>query len=121
MAPASPESSFAHPDHPSVPSDPRQSPAPATDDMLELLTTERCVPTQAWPTDASRDRPYLRVIANLLLELGGGCTISKLRSILKSRLNLDDSVKSVPLKAFLFAYSANFVITRNRVTLARAL
>ena len=66
--------------------------------MLELLTTERCVPTQAWPMQHSRDEPVVRALCQLLMELGGGCTISKLRSVLKLRLGATESVKSVPLK-----------------------
>lgn len=67
-------------------------------DVLELLTTERCVPTQAWPVQATRDEPVVRALCQLLMELGGGCTISKLRSVLKLRLGASESVKSVPLK-----------------------
>lgn len=67
-------------------------------DVLELLTTERCVPTQAWPVQANRDEPVVRALCQLLMELGGGCTISKLRSVLKLRLGATESVKSVPLK-----------------------
>jgi len=66
--------------------------------VLELLTTERCVPTQAWPMQHSRDEPVVRALCQLLMELGGGCTISKLRSVLKLRLGATESVKSVPLK-----------------------
>ena len=88
--------------------------------MLELLTTELCVPTQEWPQQTERDWPFVRVVGELLLELGGGCTLSKLRGMLKLRLNLVESVKSVPLKAFLAAYSAHFVLTGTRVTLGRA-
>jgi hypothetical protein len=86
--------------------------------VLGLLTTERCVPTQAWPA-GQKDWPYVRIMSELLFEAGGGCTISKLRSLLKGRLNSLESIKSVPLKAFLVAYGETFVITANRVTLAR--
>jgi hypothetical protein len=68
-------------------------------EVLELLTTERCVPTQAWPFyQDGRDGPVVLALCELLMELGGGCTISKLRAALKLRLGAQDSVKSVPLK-----------------------
>ena len=88
--------------------------------VLDLLTTERCVPTQAWPANGAVDWPFVVVVGELLQQLGGGCTISKLRSVLKLRLDTAESIKSVPLKAFLLAYASHFAITKNRVSLIRA-
>ena len=56
---------------------------------------------------------------NELLQLGGNGTISKLRGLVKDRLNLIESIKSVPLKAFLNAYPTYFSVMNNRVSLKR--
>eukprot|EP00614_Pseudopedinella_elastica_P004849 CAMPEP_0172588188 /NCGR_PEP_ID=MMETSP1068-20121228/7126_1 /TAXON_ID=35684 /ORGANISM="Pseudopedinella elastica, Strain CCMP716" /LENGTH=620 /DNA_ID=CAMNT_0013383443 /DNA_START=165 /DNA_END=2027 /DNA_ORIENTATION=- len=91
--------------------------------LLELMTTDLVVPTQIWHRDDARDTPLVKLIAELLLEEGGGCTVNKLRSRLKLRLGLcyERSVKTVPLKTFLAAYAPYFEMDRNRVTLARAI
>ena len=97
----------------------RSSRSASRAELAALLTTETCAPTQAWPARLDRDWPAVRALSALLLDLGGGGTVSKLRGALKGRLALAESVKSVPLKAFLAAYADHFSVAHNRVTLAR--
>mmetsp|Transcript_13820 Transcript_13820/g.40467 ORF Transcript_13820/g.40467 Transcript_13820/m.40467 type:complete len:656 (-) Transcript_13820:339-2306(-) len=90
-----------------------------SDPALAILTSELCVPTRAWPMDSRRDWPFVQLITDQLAQLGGGATVSKLRGLMKDRLQCTKSIKSVPLKAFLVAYKSHFFISGNRVTLVR--
>jgi len=84
---------------------------------LEILTSEKCVPTKAWEADICRDRPFLEIIQDLLQQAGGSMTVSKLRGLVRMRINSTDTVKSVPLKALLRAYSMRFMVKGNQVSL----
>ena len=54
------------------------------EDLLVLLTTERCVPTQEWIVSC-RDGVFVRLLTEIMVKLGGGATVSKIRSVLRVR------------------------------------
>jgi hypothetical protein len=81
------------------------------------LTNNHFVPTQAWPLEPLRDAGYVTVVAEELRAVGGTTTVSKLRGLLKHKLGSKETIKSVPLKAFLQAYSSVFALHRNHVSL----
>jgi len=86
--------------------------------VLRILTSERCVPTKAWSVNERLDAPYVEVMREQLQLSGGATTISKLRGLVRVRLNLKETIKSVPLKAFLKAYSSQFLLNGNQVFLS---
>ena len=86
-------------------------------ELLEALTVEAMVPTQAWNADPARDAPFVAATLETLEQLGGTATISKLRGHLKHRLHLSRSVKTVPLKAFMRAYCNIFMVNGNTASL----
>lgn len=69
--------------------------------VLEVLTSERAVPSQNWPKNIETDRFFIHLITDLLVALGGSSFMSKLRQCLKDQLRLEPSIKSVPLKNFI--------------------
>lgn len=85
--------------------------------VLQILTNNHFVPTQAWPLEPLRDAGYVTVVAEELRAVGGTTTVSKLRGLLKHKLGSKETIKSVPLKAFLQAYSSVFALHRNHVSL----
>ena len=90
-----------------------------SDLVLERLCDETYVPTQSWITDESIDLRYCRTISSLIQHFGGCMTISKLRGLLRQRLNAVGNIKSVPLKALLLAYPRFFSLNANLVILTR--
>lgn len=108
-------------------------------DVLRRLCDDTYVPTQPWPTNCERDKPYcFAVIAQVILlavfviilsitnvvpifsqlqQFGGCTTVSKLRGFLRNRIAASDNIKSVPLKAMLAAYPHFFIVQNNYVSL----
>mmetsp|Transcript_20447 Transcript_20447/g.30256 ORF Transcript_20447/g.30256 Transcript_20447/m.30256 type:complete len:623 (-) Transcript_20447:215-2083(-) len=86
--------------------------------VISTLTSDKFVPTQAWPISLTKDWPIVEAIKEILRSLGGFSTISKLRGLLRSRLDSSLTIKSVPLKALIVAYSDSFVLVGNRVSLS---
>ena len=85
--------------------------------MLQILTNNHFVPTQAWPVEPLRDSAYVSLIVEELRNVGGTTTVSKLRGLLKHKLGSKETIKSVPLKALLQAYGSVFALHRNHVSL----
>uniref|UniRef100_A0A7S1XV24 Uncharacterized protein n=1 Tax=Phaeomonas parva TaxID=124430 RepID=A0A7S1XV24_9STRA len=96
---------------------PTQGSHELSDELVEALTVETMVPTQAWDSDATRDFPFVQAVIDTLTQLGSTATISKLRGHLKHRLHLNKSVKTVPLKAFMRAYPQYFKVNGNTASL----
>ena len=91
-----------------------------TDTVLERLCDETYVPTQSWAANESSDYRYCRTISGLIQHSAGCMTISKLRGLLRQRLNARGNIKSVPLKALLNAYPRYFSLNGNLVSLSRS-
>lgn len=89
--------------------------------VLQILTNNHFVPTQAWPVEPMRDSVYVSLIVEELRSIGGTTTVSKLRGLLKHKLGSKETVKSVPLKALLQAYGGLFSLHRNHVSLQGAM
>ena len=71
----------------------------------QILTSEFAVPSQAWHVNPAVDKVIVKLVTDLLLALGGSSSMSKLRHTLKDSLRSEYSIKSVPLKNFIKAYS----------------
>eukprot|EP00638_Chattonella_subsalsa_P008049 CAMPEP_0117754522 /NCGR_PEP_ID=MMETSP0947-20121206/12878_1 /TAXON_ID=44440 /ORGANISM="Chattonella subsalsa, Strain CCMP2191" /LENGTH=349 /DNA_ID=CAMNT_0005573625 /DNA_START=346 /DNA_END=1395 /DNA_ORIENTATION=+ len=84
---------------------------------MNWLTSEKWVPGKIWPADAERDGPIIRAIADQLLQNAAPITVSKLRGLIRIQLNSKDTIKSVPLKALISAYSHVFSLSGNKVSL----
>lgn len=81
--------------------------------VLSVLTDDTYVPTQSWQCSPTSDAPFIQAVITQLQILGGVATISKLRGLLKSRIQSVVNIKSVPLKALLAAYPRYFTLTSN--------
>jgi hypothetical protein len=87
------------------------------DPILLRLCDSTFVPTREWPADP-KDQLYCSTIVQQLQHFHGFTSISKLRSALKVRLMSSENIKSVPLKALLYAYPQYFSVRGNQVSLA---
>jgi hypothetical protein len=85
--------------------------------IINRLCDDTYVPTQPWPVDVTSDLPVCQAVIDQVNHFGGSTTISKLRGFLKHRVGTTDNIKSVPLKALLFAYPNFFKVDGNLVIL----
>ena len=111
-----------YPEYPSMAQSHRENSARSRldDPVLQRLCDDTYVPTQIWQKNLTLDSHYCQAIVSQLQHFGGSTTVSKLRGFLRNRVNAQDNIKSVPLKALLAAYPELFCISSNQVSLARS-
>jgi len=87
--------------------------------VLAKLCDETFVPSQLWTVNLELDMFYIQAVVSRLQQFGGTMAVSKLRGFLRSRLNILQNIKSVPLKAMLSAYPQYFLLSSSQVSLSK--